>query len=284
MTVLIGYDKEVNENKMNDRFDDVKCILLQKSICNLLRIAAVQCALRVGINDLRDNRKPQQTAPQSAPPQQQPENQSEILSEKEGVLDDFVEGDVDVGQHSGERSEESFHVDSDVDSDDSEDEDEDEDDKNRIKMVITLEDISAAMKIIRYSVSCVFSNVDSVKDKTQSKKATKRSFCKVPDSSVMDKDFLLIHRAKIQKLHQEQMKSNTGSINVSTITKNHIYPQVRGHTSADTAKKFLLGLQKHGLGTMNEDQKQFSLIDINDTENIPEDVLKLAIDIGIIKV
>ena len=106
----------------------------------------------------------------------------------------------------------------------------------------------------------------------------------MPESIAMDADFLFIHKSKIQKLHQEQLKSGSGSINVSTITKNHLYPQLGGHTSADTAKKFLLGLQKHGLGTLNEDQKKFSLIDLNDSENIPVNVLKLASDLGIRKV
>ena len=150
-------------------------------------------------------------------------------------------------------------------------------------MVISIEDISAAMRIVRYSVSCVLSLVESTKKgKSKSKIGTKRSFSSMPESNLIDNDFLMIHKAKIQKLYQERSKSNTGlMISVSLVTKNHIYPQVGGCTGAEMAKKFLLGLEKHGLGKLMDDQKYFCLIDVNDSENIPEEVLDLAKKLGI---
>ena len=87
----------------------------------------------------------------------------------------------------------------------------------------------------------------------------------MPNPTTMDEEFLLMHKSKIQKLY----KSDNDEIPVSKITRNHMCPQIGGKTNAEDVRKFLKGLEIHGLGklTTENDKQVFKL---SNKENVSD--------------
>ena len=87
----------------------------------------------------------------------------------------------------------------------------------------------------------------------------------MPEPNVIDKEFLLQHRAKVQKIYSQ----NSKEVDISTITKNHYYPQCGGPSSnnASNAKKFLQGLENNKLGNISTNDKGRACFKLIDFEN-----------------
>ena len=89
----------------------------------------------------------------------------------------------------------------------------------------------------------------------------------LPDPEVMDSEFLQIHKSKIQKLFQ----LDSQSVPFSTITRDHLYPQIGGKANSEDAKKFLRGLQLNGIGTFHKKELNVSkkpVFIVNKKENV----------------
>ena len=86
----------------------------------------------------------------------------------------------------------------------------------------------------------------------------------MPSPSTMDQEFLLLHKSKIQKLFNQ----GTAEIPVSKITRNHMCPQIGGKTNADDVRKFLKGLELHGLGELKNDGNDKQVFKLADKENV----------------
>ena len=100
----------------------------------------------------------------------------------------------------------------------------------------------------------------------------------MPDAQVIDKEFLLKHRLKIQKILNEG--STTKQIEMRKITKDHLYPQIAGKSNAANARKFIAGMEKNGFGKIEEFEGRpcFKLIDF---ENANAEELELCKEIGV---
>ena len=100
----------------------------------------------------------------------------------------------------------------------------------------------------------------------------------MPEADVIDKEFLLKHRSKIQKIFTEG--AETKKIEMRKITKDHLYPQIAGKSNAANAKKFIAGMEKNGLGKIEEFEGRpcFKLIDF---ENANAEELELCKEIGV---
>ena len=87
----------------------------------------------------------------------------------------------------------------------------------------------------------------------------------MPDANVIDKEFLMQHKLKVQKIYSQKTKE----VEISTITKNHLYPQCGGSSanSAGNAKKFLQGLQNNNLGNISTNEKGRPCFKLVDFEN-----------------
>ena len=96
----------------------------------------------------------------------------------------------------------------------------------------------------------------------------------------MDKKCLMIHKAKVKKLFTET-SPETKSIEMRRITKDHLYSQVGGKSNAVNAKKFISGLEKHGLGKVEtiEGEACFKLIDF---ENATPAEIEFCNELGVI--
>ena len=69
-------------------------------------------------------------------------------------------------------------------------------------------------------------------------------------------DFLIHHKNKVQKLYSD---ATNYEISTSTITKNHVYPQIGAKPTSKDAWKFLRGLENHGIGKLTERNEKFVL-------------------------
>ena len=140
-------------------------------------------------------------------------------------------------------------------------------------------DMERAITIVKYSVGCLTTLVDSLDKSYSCAAATKRSIGAMPESEVIDKDFIIIHRAKVQKIFQ----SSTKPVEFSQITKNHWYPQLGGKSGsgAANAKKFVEGLQRNGLGKLEtvDGKLVFTLVDI---ENASLHMLEFLKALGVV--
>merc|ERR1712080_614736 len=94
--------------------------------------------------------------------------------------------------------------------------------------------------------------------------ALKRPFSEMPTIDNISEDFLVTYRAKIQKVFSN-IEPNTNSIPVSKVTKNHLYSQIGNKCSSENARTFLVALEKHGLGKLSCDKKEFH---VTEKENI----------------
>ena len=101
---------------------------------------------------------------------------------------------------------------------------------------IQLIDKERAIVIVKYSVECLISLIDSTSTACQSNSVKRPS--EMPDSEVIDSEFLQTHKNKIQKLSQLESQS----VPFSTITGNHLHPQTGGKANSEDATKFLRGL------------------------------------------
>ena len=103
----------------------------------------------------------------------------------------------------------------------------------------------------------------------------------MPDVTAINKEFLLLHRFKIQKLHQN-CEPGTNKVLVSNITKNHWYPQINKTNGKENAYKFLSGMEANGLGQLIDDKKYFEFVNVNEKENIGENTLNFLNELNII--
>lgn len=130
---------------------------------------------------------------------------------------------------------------------------------------VTTIDIERALNLVNYSVECLFSLIDAT---NSSKSKGVKRMREMPEPEAMDEEFLMLHKSKIQKLY----KYDSHEVPMSTITRNHLYPQIGGKSNVDEAKKFLKGLEKNGLGSIREESSNKKWIFIlKDKENIPSD-------------
>ena len=57
MVLFASYhDQEVLEFRKKDKFEDIKSMIMPKSICNVLRVAGIQCALRIALEALKKDK------------------------------------------------------------------------------------------------------------------------------------------------------------------------------------------------------------------------------------
>ena len=119
-SLTVYHDDDVLVNRMNDKYDDLKGSLLSKSISNVIRVAAVQCALSFGV-------------------------------EKENDIADSNDITVSEG--------------------------------DKLFMYISGENMIAAINIVKYSVKCITSLVDSAKKTTKQKLKAKRTLNLMPEKT-----------------------------------------------------------------------------------------------------
>lgn len=265
------YDQEVLDERKSDRFDDMKSMVLAKSVNNLIRVSAVQCALRSAVMENFSNIKPHHVHNVT----------TEESEETEEAGDDIPS---------------TYTVQDDLDDDDESSDDEESDDSgetDRKTVTITESDVTNAMTIVKYSTACIMTLVNSTKVAKKGKKR-QASSSSMPDSvDMMDLEFCKLQRMKIQKLFQLRGDPNNSDLNnplkvkVSSVTRNHIYPQsskfCENESGSVKGKMFLMGLEKFRLGKLCDNSQYFELLDVEQEENIPNDVLQLLIDLGLIK-
>ena len=97
------------------------------------------------------------------------------------------------------------------------------------------------------------------------KKVAKRRLDSMPSADVIDVEFLQMHKRKIQKMIQQ---APFGVIQLSTITKNHLCPQIGNSNTADDARKFLLGMEANGLGKFQEQDAKRGCFTFPDKEQL----------------
>ena len=266
------YDQEVLDARREDRFDDMKSMVLAKSVNNLIRVAAIQCALRSAVHNKLSNVE-------------------EMKKEGDNVNVELINEDISSTYTVTENKEDDNEY-----SDDSDDDDEeyDPDDAKRNTVNIIKEDINNALIIIKYSTKCILTLVNSTKNNGKEKKGIKRSLASsiMPDNvHMIDEEFLLMHRAKIQKVYelsknvQNTDPTNQLKVKISIVTRNHLYPQstkfCAGTSGGEKGKLFLMGMEKCGLGKVCDNGQYFELIDMNDTENIAADILGFMNKLGL---
>lgn len=122
-------------------------------------------------------------------------------------------------------------------------------------IIITKDDMQRALAIVSYSVRCLFALIDATKTKNAS--TTLKRKLEMPSSVEMDEEFICLHKSKVKKLIDS---ASNGEIMVATVTKNHIYPQIGQKPTSDDARKFLRGLQLHGLGKLVDAEKKFVFV------------------------
>ena len=131
MALFANYhDEEVLKFRKTELFDDNKSMIKSKSIGIVLRVAAVQCALRHSLNALLDASSEEVIAPEA----------SEIE-------------DADVAENVADTERTSFAL-------------LEEDDSNKVHVDTALvsinhDDIQRAITIVKYSVNCLFELVNS---------------------------------------------------------------------------------------------------------------------------
>ena len=223
MALFANYhDEEVLKFRKTELFDDNKSMIKSKSIGIVLRVAAVQCALRHSLNALLDASSEEVIAPEA----------SEIE-------------DADVAENVADTERTSFAL-------------LEEDDSNKVHVDTALvsinhDDIQRAITIVKYSVNCLFELVNSTNNAIR--KSAKRCL-EMPDVENIDMDFLIHHKNKVQKLYSD---ATNYEISTSTITKNHVYPQIGAKPTSKDAWKFLRGLENHGIGKLTERNEKFVL-------------------------
>ena len=131
---------------------------------------------------------------------------------------------------------------------------------DKTDLVIIKEDMERALVLVKYSLECLFSLIDTTKE---SSKTGKKRYLEMPDPLTMDSEFLSLHKSKIQKIFNQ----GTVEVPVSTITRNHLCPQIGGKTNADDVRKFLKGLELNGLGELKNDTKEKAVFKLVDKEN-----------------
>ena len=102
----------------------------------------------------------------------------------------------------------------------------------------------------------------------------------MPEANVIDKEFLMQHKSKVQKIYSQKTKE----VEISTITKNHLYPQCGGPSanSAGNAKKFLQGLQNNNLGNISTNEKGRACFRLVDFENADAEQLQDLKELGVL--
>ena len=201
------HDNDVLEFRKEEKFNDLKSMILSKSIGNVLRVSAVQCALRLGLNSLAND------------------------NAFENIL-------------------------------------------------IEREDIVRAIVLVKYSVNVLLSIIDDTRGSSPVPVMKRKRNEYMPEPHVMDEEFLHMHRAKIQKIFNQDTKV----IPFSQISRNHLYPQIGGKQDRVCAIKFLKGLEKNGLGMFYEGESDYgkkATFVIIDKENTSPEKMELLKSLGI---
>ena len=217
------HDNDVVQKRKDDLFGDLKCAVLSKSISNVLRVSAVQCALRHGLKSIKSN------------------NCTVEVLDNNTQVDSALNNHAEIG-------------------------------------VITYNDMLSAISLVKYSVNCVISLIDSASSNNL-KKNLKRSLSVMPEPIAIDREFLLKHRSKIQKIHQNR-EEGSNKVSVSNITKNHLYPQINKKNGKENANKFIAGMVANGVGKMVEDNKFFEFVD---QENIDDNMRRSFNELNILQ-
>ncbi|XP_066929300.1 uncharacterized protein [Clytia hemisphaerica] len=191
-TLFASYDQKVLDFRKADVFEDMKSMIMSKSIGNVLRVAALQCALRVVTSNL------------------------------------------------------------------------DADDLSNLDFTIGMVDMERAITLVTYSVNCLIALIDSTKNTSRN---GRKRHSEMPLPEVMDEEFLLVHKAKIKKIFTQ----NSKIVPVSSITRNHMCPQIGGKNGSEEAKRFLKGLELNGLGKLSVENDK-SVFIVTDKENIENQI------------
>ena len=139
--------------------------------------------------------------------------------------------------------------------------------------IISKEDMSRALTLVKYSVNCL----SSISDSINLLKKKKRPAC-MPNSDVIDRDFLLMYKAKINKILSH---STNNKIAISYITRNHLYPKIGGKSTSADCMKFLCGLQFNGIGKIIEEENGSNYFVFVEKENASVDQLELIKDLDL---
>ena len=237
------HDNDVLLVRQNDPFDEGRVSILSKSIGQVLRIAGIQCAMRIcsELNETLINVSILYGSNFS---------NDLMLVDTESAGENVSNG-MQVPQ---QKAENFVHV-------------------------VNEDDMKRAITLTKYSVQCLFAIIDANQNTEKVGKPPKRRalYLSMPSPDTMDEDFLLLHKCKIQKLFHSVIDDQ---LKLSKITKNHMTPQIGGRSDSNDVNKFLKGLEKHGLGTLVE-STQHSYFQIADKENISENVTNLMVKLGI---
>ena len=220
----VYHDNDVLKTRMREQFEEVKCTILSKSIGHVLRLAGIQSAIRICLDEMNGT---QEIGNDN-------ENEFEGCSKYNWINED---------------------------------------------------DMKRAIVLVKYSMQCLFSIIDASKD-IVTKPGKKRDISNVmPSANAMDEEFLMLHKCKIQKLFTMPDDNDNNimasEIKVSKITKNHMVPQIGGKSCSADVKKFLKGLENHGLGELIENT-QNSFFRVANKENVSENVLNFMDKLGIL--
>ena len=93
----------------------------------------------------------------------------------------------------------------------------------------------------------------------------------MPNYEVIDREFLLMYKGKIQKMFTQ---SNNHRIAVSFITRNHLYPKIGGKSTAADCMKFLHGMEINGIGNLKEENGTSFFVFV-EKENASADQIEL---------
>lgn len=216
------HDNEVLAKRKADPFEETKCAVLSKSNGNVLRVAAVQCALRYAIKELDTSE----------------------LNMNYSILDDDHVHEVE----------------------------------KPTTLIINQCDMKSAIVMVTYSFNCVSTIINST-HKAQTKRR-RTSYDAMPSVTAIDKEFLVMHRKKVQKLWTNRCKA-TNKVSIKLAIRNHWYPQINNNNSASNGEKFIAGLEANGLGKIDETNENFIFINLVDKENFNNDMVAFITDLGL---
>jgi hypothetical protein len=251
------HDDTVQRHRRELPFEDLKTMVLSKSISNLIRVSAVMSALRVSSVSV-------------SPSEEEPCSAETMSNEPTPItMSTPMPMTTDVSMGSGAHDDEMQLL---PDSSSSS--------TTEVEEHITEVDMVRAMKIINYSVECFLALSPAEAS------LTKTVVRKMPNPDIVDTDFVIRHKTKVKKLFQHKQLLNN-CIPLSVVTRDHLYPQYGGVTGKDVAITFLKGLQKVGLGGyVDEDgaRPYFRVIDTYEIENLEPQVQSLITKLQLHKV
>ena len=272
--ILADYhDNVVVKYREENPFDETKTMLLAKSMSNVIRVAAIQSAIRVAMIQYREEFD---NVMQDVEACSNHFSDDEVISTGVSLSNATKEDDNEFSSSSPSSNVE-------ADSNHLSEANESSSSSRTVNVTetreesassidhITAVDMKRALQLVTYSVNCT-ALLCSAELPIKTKKADR----KLPSPNLIGDEFIIMNKMKIRKMYSHKLKINN-CIPCSVVTRDHLYPQYGGMTGKDVATNFLQCLQKKGLGVLyaEEAKPYFQFVDINDTENQTPEVLSL---------